>query len=189
MDGQISIFDWLNNNEIHEYSINKPIRLIELFSGLGAQAKALERLGADFEHYKTSEWEIHACASYHQIHMQNDTTDYSKDKTDNEIRYLLFKYGISKDGKAPMSKKEIEKKNIGWCRRVYNDFLSTHNLGSITNIQGKDLEIVEKDKFTYLLTYLLISLSITFHSWKTKRNEKRKWYSFRSSMGSRKNIT
>lgn len=154
MDGQMTIFDFINdNNNQSLLKIDKPIRLIELFSGIGAQAKALERLGVNFETYKTSEWEIHSCAAYHQIHMPNDNTNYSQDITDNWIRNLLFKFGISKDGKTPMSKKEIEKKNIEWCRRVYNDFIATHNLGSITNIRGEDLEIVDKNKFTYLLTY------------------------------------
>ena len=154
MDGQMTIFDFINdNNNQSLLKIDKPIRLIELFSGIGAQAKALERLGVNFETYKTSEWEIHSCAAYHQIHMPNDNTNYSQDITDNWIRNLLFKFGISKDGKTPMSKKEIEKKNIEWCRRVYNDFIATHNLGSITNIRGEDLEIVDKDKYCYLLTY------------------------------------
>ena len=49
---EFSIFDFVKT----PLKIDKPIRLIELFAGIGAQAKALERLGADFEHYKISEW-------------------------------------------------------------------------------------------------------------------------------------
>ena len=60
MQGQMTIFDYLTGNE--RFKITKPIRLIELFAGIGAQAKALKRLGADFEHYKISEWEVHATA-------------------------------------------------------------------------------------------------------------------------------
>ena len=48
--------------------INKPIRLIELFAGIGSQAKALERLGADFEHYRVCEFDKYAIASYNAIH-------------------------------------------------------------------------------------------------------------------------
>jgi DNA (cytosine-5)-methyltransferase 1 len=55
-------------NSFFEIEITKPIRLIELFSGLGAQAKALERLNANFEHWKTSDWDVSAVASYHKIH-------------------------------------------------------------------------------------------------------------------------
>ena len=58
---------------MEKLKIDKPIRLIELFSGVGAQAKALERLGANFEHYRTSEWEWNAVASYKAIHKETIT--------------------------------------------------------------------------------------------------------------------
>lgn len=61
--GQISFFD----GEI-PFKIDKPIRLIELFAGIGAQAKALERLGVDFEHYRICEFDKYAVRSYNAIH-------------------------------------------------------------------------------------------------------------------------
>ena len=48
--------------------IDKPIRLIELFAGIGSQAKALERLGANFEHYRICEFDKYAIKSYNAIH-------------------------------------------------------------------------------------------------------------------------
>ena len=48
--------------------IDKPIRLIELFAGIGSQAKALERLGANFEHYRVCEFDKYALKSYNAIH-------------------------------------------------------------------------------------------------------------------------
>ena len=48
--------------------IAKPIRLIELFAGIGSQAKALERLGANFEHYRICEFDKYAIKSYNAIH-------------------------------------------------------------------------------------------------------------------------
>lgn len=153
MDGQYTIFDYLNTQNNHDIKIDKPIRLLEFFSGIGAQAKALEKLGVNFETYKTSEWEVHACASYHKIHMKEDKTDYSKDYTDKELIEILYNLGISIDGKTPMSKTKIKGKSEKWHRRVYNDFKATHNLGSITKLGGVDLEIIDKDKYCYLLTY------------------------------------
>ncbi len=151
-EGQMDIYSFLDT-PIKPYKITKPIRLIELFAGIGAQAKALERLGADFEHYKISEWEIHAAASYHKIHMKEDTTDYSAAYTDKELIDLLDSIGISVDGKKPLSKKELISRGEKWHRKVFNDFKATHNVGSITNIHGKDLEIVDTNKYCYLLTY------------------------------------
>ena len=60
---QISIFDGAER-----FKITKPVRLIELFAGIGAQAKALERLGVDFEHYRVCEFDKYAIKSYNAIH-------------------------------------------------------------------------------------------------------------------------
>lgn len=51
--------------------ITKPIRLIELFAGIGAQAKSLERLNANFEHYRICEIDKFAIKSYNSIHHTN----------------------------------------------------------------------------------------------------------------------
>lgn len=88
--------DLFNFPEVH---IDKPIRLIELFGGIGSQAMALRDLGADFEHYRLVEFDKFAVASYNAIHGTNfETTD-------------------------------------------------------IRDVHGEDLGIVDKDKYSYLLTY------------------------------------
>lgn len=66
---QMSIFDGEN-----PLKINKPIRLIELFAGIGAQEKALENLGANFEHYRICEFDKYAVASYNAVHGTEFTT-------------------------------------------------------------------------------------------------------------------
>jgi DNA (cytosine-5)-methyltransferase 1 len=97
--------------------IDKPIRLIELFAGVGSQAAALKRLGANFEHYKISEWEVNACASYKAIHNDGDNTDYSANFTTDDLTKILFNLGVSTDGKKALSEKEIARKNEEWKRR------------------------------------------------------------------------
>lgn len=73
---QITIFD-IGKTPL---KIDKPIRLIELFAGIGSQAKALERLGVDFEHYRVCEFDKYAIKSYNAIHGTNfaisDITQY-----------------------------------------------------------------------------------------------------------------
>lgn len=64
MDNQISIFDCL----YPAYKIDTPIRLIELFAGVGSQAMALRDIGANFEHYRVVEFDKFAIASYNAIH-------------------------------------------------------------------------------------------------------------------------
>ena len=50
------------------YNKNKPIRLIELFAGIGSQAMALRNIGIPFEHYRAIEYDKYAIASYNAIH-------------------------------------------------------------------------------------------------------------------------
>ena len=64
VQGQLSLFDY----ETPIFKINKTIRLIELFAGVGSQAMALRDLGADFEHYRVVEFDKYAIASYNAIH-------------------------------------------------------------------------------------------------------------------------
>lgn len=90
---QLSLFD------APPLKIRNKVRLIELFSGIGAQAKAMERLGVDFETYRAYDIDRYAVAAYNAIH------------------------GTS--------------------------FVPT----DITKIHADDLGIVDRDKFTYLLTY------------------------------------
>ena len=54
--------------------IDKPVRLIELFAGIGSQAKALKNLGVPFETYKVVEFDKYALASYNAIHHTQFTT-------------------------------------------------------------------------------------------------------------------
>lgn len=82
-----------------EYKITKPVRLIELFAGIGSQAKALELLGVDFEHWKVCEFDDYAMKSYNAVHNTNFKTS------------------------------------------------------DIQNLTASDLEIKDKDKYEYIMTY------------------------------------
>ena len=53
------------------FQIDKKIRLIELFGGIGSQAMALRDLGVDFETYKLVEFDKYAIKSYNKIHDTN----------------------------------------------------------------------------------------------------------------------
>ena len=64
---QLDLFEMFGN----KYKIDHRIRLIELFGGIGSQAKALENIGADFEHYRLVEFDKYACDSYNAVHGTN----------------------------------------------------------------------------------------------------------------------
>ena len=135
------------------YSINKKIRLIELFGGVGSQAMALRNLGADFEHYKLCEWDIASIASYKAIHMPDDDTDYSKDLTKADLVKYLTEKGISSDGKVPLSESQLSKTSEPKLRTIYNNIMATHDIVNICTATGKDFEITDKDKYTYLMSW------------------------------------
>ena len=130
--------------------ISKPIRLIELFAGIGAQHKALSVLGVPFESWKICEWAVPSIKAYNAIHIK-DTTDYSQNKTLQEMLERIN--GVSTNYNTPIPEKVLAKKPESWIRDVYNNCVATRNLVNIMNVKGKDLEIVDADKYEYILTY------------------------------------
>lgn len=97
----MNLFDW----NLPPLKITKPIRLIELFAGIGAQAKALERIGVSFEHYRICEFDRYAVASYNAIRkytprecwrlMDFGDTDYDKAAAVNSKSQLYKQAGNS----------------------------------------------------------------------------------------------
>lgn len=113
---QTSIFDFINE----DYKITKPIRLIELFAGIGSQAKALQRIGANFEHHKVVEFDKYAIKSYNAVHGTNfETSDVTQiHSTDleisdtNKFTYLLT-YSFPCQSLSVAGKGEGMKKGTG----------------------------------------------------------------------------
>ena len=135
------------------FKIDKPIRLIELFSGYGSQALALKYLGVPFEHWKTCEWAIKSIQAYKDIHFENDNNDYSATFDEDYIKDFLFKKGISSNYNEPMTKKQIDRMSEQYARNVFNNIVATRNLVNIQQVKGSDLEIKDTDKYCYILTY------------------------------------
>ncbi len=140
---QTSIFDFI----LPKYKVKKPIRIIELFGGYGSQYMALKYLGANVESYKLVEWEVAAIEAYTRFHHEYKHFDC------DDLTSELYNLGISNDGKVPMTLEQIKRKSDEWKQKVYNNIRSSNNLVNILTTKGKDLEIVEKDKYEYIMTY------------------------------------
>lgn len=119
---QRSIFDG-----VIPLKITKPIRLIELFAGIGAQAKALENLGVNFEHYRICEFDKYAVASYNAVHGTSFTTSditqiHSEDlgiiETDKYEYIMTYSFpctDLSKAGKQQgMSRESGTRSGLLW---------------------------------------------------------------------------
>lgn len=143
-----SMFDFLYDT----YKIKNNIKLIECFAGYGSQNLALKYLGANYEHHRIVEWATKSIQAYNDIHIQ-DYTDYSQCCTYDEVVNYLIKKGISMDYKKPMTLDQIKRKGEKWCRNVYNNIIATRNLVNIMNVKAQDLDITNKEDYTYLLTY------------------------------------
>lgn len=131
-----------SENQKQELQINKPIRLIELFAGIGSQAMALRDLGVKFEHYRVVEFDKYAIKSYNAIHGTNfpttDITNIHGDDlgiVDTDSYYYLLTYSfpcqdLSLAGKqAGMTKGSGTRSGLLWeVERLLNE---TENLPQI----------------------------------------------------------
>ena len=133
-----------------KFKIDKPIRLIELFSGYGSQALALKYLKVPFEHWKTCEWAIKSIQAYKDMHFYNDNNDYSATFDIDYIKDFLLKKGISSNYNEPMTKKQIDRMGEMYARNVFNNIIATHNLVNISQVKGKDLEVKNTDIYIYI---------------------------------------
>lgn len=123
------------------------------YAGYGSQALALKYLGVSFESYKIAEWAVKSIQAYKDMHFTDDNTDYSERLTKDEIINYLYEKGISADYNQPMTLQQIQRLGEDKVRQIYNNIQATHNLVSVCNIHGKDLEITDTDKYCYIMTY------------------------------------
>ncbi len=146
---QESIFDVL----YPKFKITKPIRLIEFFAGYGSQALALKYLGVPFEHWKICEWAVKSIQAYKDIHFTNKESHLGDCLTKEDLIYILYQLGISSNYNEPMSKEQISRLSEEQLHSIYNNIVITNNLVNIQQVKGKDLEIVDTDKYDYIFTY------------------------------------
>ncbi len=140
------------------------IKVIETFSGIGAQAKALKNIGCDFQIIGTADWDIHAIIAYDLIH--NGRQDLSKyeDATREEMLKKLEKYTLSTNGKVATEWKNIRILSMEVLKRLCAAIDRTNNYVSVTDMDGALLPI-DMDALTY--SFPCQDLSVA-HAWKGK---------------------
>lgn len=157
-----------------QVSIQKPIRLIEAFGGIGSQAMAFRDIGANFEHYRLIEFDKYAVASYNAIHGTNFvTTDVrnihgadlgivEKDKYEYIFTYSFPCTDLSVAGKMKgMSKKDWEsgkstRSGLLWeVERILSE-LHNEDLPQVLVMENVPQVHAEKNKadFDFWLEYL-----------------------------------
>lgn len=125
---------------------NKKLNVVELFSGIGSQAKALENININFETVNTCEWDIHALVAYNLIHNDGSLHSGSLGLTKLELLNELTKYNLSGDCKNPINKKYLSSLPEETLRQIYSSILNTGNLIDIKSLTGdmlpKDVDIM-----------------------------------------------
>ena len=78
----------------------KQCNLVELFSGIGSQAKALKNLGVQVNILGTCEWDVHAIAAYDVIHNFPELPADIEAMGKEQLLDILKKYTFSNSGKS-----------------------------------------------------------------------------------------
>jgi DNA (cytosine-5)-methyltransferase 1 len=115
------------------------LKVVEAFSGIGSQAKALKKIKADFEVIATVEWDINAVYAYDLIHNGPQDETLYLDLNKEELISELSKYTISFNGKVPLSIGSYKYMTEDLLRRFYRALKRTKNLVSITDVSGNDI--------------------------------------------------
>lgn len=139
------------------------LNVVEAFSGIGAQAKALEYLNVEYNIISTIEWDIYAFYAYDIIHNGNQDLSIYDALSKNEIIEFLRKFTLSSDGKKPLSLRTLEGMSLDTLKRVYCALERTHNLVSITDVKADDLPN-NIDVFTYSFPCQDLSICGAWHN-------------------------
>ena len=115
------------------------LRVVEAFSGIGSQAKALENLYIDHKILCTVDWDINAIIAYDLIHNGKQNLEKYEKYNKDRLLDILSKYTLSRDGKKKLEFKNLKKYNEEFLRSLYAAIDRTNNLVSITDVKGIDL--------------------------------------------------
>lgn len=148
MMNEVSIFDGF----IPYYKVTKPVRLIELFAGIGSQHQALKNLGVKIDRTTIVEWQVNSIQAYNDIHIRK-YDDWTQGLSKEEIAYRLNQLGVSIDYNQPAKLETLLRKGEEWLRNVYNNVINTNNKVNIMSVKAEHLNITETDKYDYILTY------------------------------------
>lgn len=142
----------------------KKLNVVELFSGIGSQARALKNIGIEINVQATCEWDIHAFIAYDAIH--KDTVILPKFSKMNKGKMLkkLKEYNLSNNGKEPMTEKTLNSYNDKVLKRILSAIDRTKNLVDISKVTGKEMPD-DTDLLTYSFPCQDLSNVGAFHGY------------------------
>lgn len=139
------------------------MNVVELFSGVGSQAKALERIGIDYDIIATCDWDINAIIAYDLIHNGEQLNNEYSDMTSVELTNELLKYNLSSNGKKPMTEKSVKRMSRVLKEKLLFAIKRSNNLIDITKVKGTDIS-ENIDLLTYSFPCQDLSLAGNWHN-------------------------
>lgn len=140
------------------------IKVVELFSGIGSQAKALTNIGVNYEIVGTCEWDIHAMSAYDTIHNGVEIHEDVRGLTKEQLIEKLKPYTLSLDCKSPIDKKMVKTFKLDVLKRIYSAIIKTKNHVNIEELKGEQLP-TNIDIMTYSFPCQDLSNVGSFHGY------------------------
>lgn len=138
------------------------LKVVEAFSGIGSQAKALKNIGIEFEVVNTIDWDINAIYAYDILH--NGPQDLKEVSILDKETLLdrLSQYSLSANGKEPLKKEALSRYKKEILERIYYAIKRTNNLVNIQEVRAEDLPN-NVDLLTYSFPCQDLSISGFWH--------------------------
>ena len=119
--------------------MKKVYNLVELFSGIGSQAKALENIKMNINVVGTCEWDIQAMCAYDAIHNSTEIPGWASSLTKEELIDILSGYTLSSNGKQPLDKRLLGSYSIDVLQHIYTAIKRTNNFVDVNAMTGASI--------------------------------------------------
>lgn len=144
--------------------MNYSYNLVELFSGIGSQAKALKNIGCQVNTLGTCEWDIHALVAYDAIHESVEIPSDINNMTKEAILSVLSKYTLSNNGKEMMKHKTLQTYSVDALRRILASIRRNNNFVDVSSLNGASMP-TNVDILTYSFPCQDLSNVGAFHGY------------------------
>lgn len=119
--------------------MKKIYNIVELFSGIGSQARALKNIGININVQATCEWDMHAFIAYDAMHESYENLPEVEKMTKEQILEILKKYTLSNNGKEAMNYATLHSYSEKVLKRMLSAIKRTHNLVDISTVTGEQM--------------------------------------------------
>ena len=144
--------------------MKKEYNIVELFSGIGSQARALKNIGININVQAICEWDIHAFIAYDAIHESCCNLPKVENLNKQQIIEILSQYMLSNNGKEAMTYQTLRGYSEEVLKRILSAIKRTNNLVDISSIKGAKMPD-ETDILTYSFPCQDLSNVGAFHGY------------------------